>query len=72
MNDWEKAIKDMRASEKAIHDKEINEAQIAGYFQCLDDFGIWKDGVQHIGCLQDDIKVIKIMITQRGTIWPPV
>jgi hypothetical protein len=29
-----------------------------GYKQALRDWSIWKDGVQHIGCMQHDIKEI--------------
>ena len=30
-----------------------------GYFNCLDDYSIWKDGTQTIGCMNKDIKAIK-------------
>jgi hypothetical protein len=30
----------------------------AGYTEALKDFGIWKNGVQHIGCLETPIKEV--------------
>lgn len=34
------------------------KAWARGYVQCLRDFGIYKDGVQRIGCLEQPIKTI--------------
>lgn len=34
----------------------MNEAYLAGYRNALEDFGIWKDGVQRVGCLETPIK----------------
>ena len=36
----------------------LRRAYNEGYKQCLRDWSLWKDGVQHIGCMQRDIKEI--------------
>lgn len=44
---------------EAMTEKEKRIFEIArkiGYKDCLDDYGIWKDGIQTIGCLQTPIK----------------
>jgi len=38
--------------------KIARKAYNEGYKQCLRDWSLWKDGVQHIGCMQRDIKEI--------------
>ena len=36
---------------------------LKGYWEALNDFGIWKDGVQRIGCLENPIKeVMKVKL----------
>lgn len=37
---------------------EVERAYRDGYVEALNDFGIWKNGVQHIGCLERPIKEI--------------
>lgn len=37
---------------------DADEAWRDGYIQAIKDFGIWKDGVQRIGCLETPIKEI--------------
>ena len=47
-------------------DAHIKEAHKEGYFKCLDDYAIWKDGVQRIGCGEQDIKDIMANFDKRG------
>ena len=35
-----------------------DEGWVDGYIQAIKDYGIWKDGVQRIGCLETPIKEI--------------
>lgn len=35
-----------------------NAGHKAGYIEALHDYGIWKSGVQHIGCLETPVKEI--------------
>lgn len=46
------------------------EAFVNGFNHALDTFGIWKDGVQRIGCLEQPIREQKLSldsIAMRGT-----
>lgn len=38
----------------------IDNARREGYAKALDDYAIWKDGVQRIGCMDRDIKEIMV------------
>ena len=43
------------------------EAYRHGFVRALEEFGIWKDGVRTIGCMQTDIKeIIKELDEQLG------
>ena len=35
---------------------ETMHSYLKGYWKALSDYGIWKDGQRHIGCLEKDIK----------------
>jgi len=39
----------------------------AGYIRALEDFGIWKDGVQTIGCLNNSVKEIVAEIKRENS-----
>jgi len=43
---------------KKVVNREKRIGRREGYAQALDDFAIWKDGVQRIGCMDRDIKEI--------------
>lgn len=32
---------------------------LKGYFEAIEDYGIWKNGTQIIGCLENPIKLVK-------------
>lgn len=42
-------------------------SEMLGYWWALCDFGIWKDGVQRIGCLETPIK--EAMLSAGERIW---
>jgi len=47
-------------------DTKTNEQLVAlGYLKALDDFGIWKNGAQHIGCLEVPVKKLRQMISEQ-------